>query len=283
MTDREHDDGLTDEERAALEEGEDTGTTTDELDDEIEGDETTKAEDKADEEEAPGRDDGEDEKAEDKPEPAAEVKEQASAPLLVVDAPADADDRLKAIATQKEDLITKYDDGEITAKEYQQQLDALFKQEREIEFQIREASLAAKLEEQRLKNEWTSTVNSFIDANPVYRDNPRLYRALDQEVRDVANSEDGKTMTGARILAKAHENLAQAFGFAVKPAGDKSKLIPRGETPPSLHGVPAADANDVQGGKYAALDRLATTNPIAYEEALMKLPDSERDAYLASQ
>ena len=118
MTDREHDDGLTDEERAALEEGdEDTGAGLDTDADEAK-DEDAKGEaddDKGDEgkddgktDDAGGRDDGD-------AAPAAEVKEPASAPLLVVDTPTDADDRLKTIATQKEDLITKYDDGEITA------------------------------------------------------------------------------------------------------------------------------------------------------------------------
>lgn len=281
MADIEHDDGLTDEERAALEDGGDgaesepagnegEGQGEGQEGDGNEGEGSEPAAPAGDEPAAPSRDDGAD--------PVEEVK---TAPILVADAPADADTKLAEIATKKEALITQFDDGDITAKEYQQQLDALSKQEREVELAIHKAQLAAEMEQQRLKNEWTTTVTSFIEANPIYKDNPRLYRALDQEVRDVANSEEGKTLSGAKILAKAHENLAQAFGFkpATKPAGKP----PKADLPPSLHGVPAADANDVQGGKYAALDRLASTNPIAYEEALMKLSDGERDAYLASQ
>jgi len=275
------DDGLTDEERLALEDGDEEVVGELSADDEDEED--------ADEAKAKAGDAADEPKAEDPPsdsEGAPDVKvaeaSQAAAPILVVESPSDADDKLKAIATEKEDLITKFDDGEITAKEYQQQLDALAKQEREIERALERAALAAEMEQQRLKNEWTATVNAFIESNPVYKENARLYRALDQEVRDVANSEEGKTMSGARILAKAHENLAQAFGFAAKSADKGKSAAPKADLPPSLHGVPAADANDVTGGKYAALDRLASTNPIAYEEALMKLPDSERDAYLAS-
>lgn len=275
MADIDHDDGLTDEERAALQDGdEDAASELDEAADD-QGDEPGDASDKDDESAQ-----ADDEPATAQGEPAAEIKEPATAPILVVDSPADADDKLKAIATQKEDLITKYDDGDITAKEYQQQLDALFKQEREIERTMERAALAAEMEQQRLKNEWTSTVNAFIESNPVYKDNARLYRALDQEVRDVANSDEGKTMTGARILAKAHENLAQAFGLqTTKPSTQKA---PKADAPPSLHGVPAADTNDVTGGKYAALDRMASNNPLAYEEALMKLSEDERNSYLAS-
>lgn len=274
MTDKEIDDGLTDEERAALAEGdEDTGEETN-----VEGEADEPTGEQADE---AGRDDGEaaDEGEKDEGE-AEDTKETASAPVLVVESPSDADEQLKAISTQKDELNTKYEDGDITAKEYQQQLDDLFKQERAIERAVDRAELAAEMEKQRLVNEWTFTVNAFIDANPVYRENPRLYRALDQEVKDIANSEEGKALSGAKILAKAHENLSEAFNIA-KPG--KKTPIPKGELPPSLHGVPAADANDVSGGKWAGLDRLANTNPIAYEEALMKMPDSERDAYLASQ
>ena len=275
MADIEHDDGLTDEERAALEDGDDgtEGDPANSNDGEGEVGETASPAGEEPAAAAPSRDDGAD-----------PVEEAKTAPILVVEPPADADDKLKAIATQKEELITKFDDGDITAKEYQQQLDALSKQEREIERALERATLATEMEQQRLKNEWTTTVTSFIEANPVYKDNPRLYRALDQEVRDVANSEEGKTLSGAKILTKAHENLAQAFGFATtKPADKTAGKPPKPDLPPSLHGVPAADANDVQSGKYAALDRLASTNPIAYEEALMKLSDGERDAYLASQ
>lgn len=273
MTEREIDDGLTDEERAALDEGdEDTGEKTN-----LEG----KGNDSDGEQDVPGKDDGKpvDEDPEDE-DSAEDSKETTGAPLLVVESPSDADERLKAIATQKEDLVSKYDDGEITAKEFQQQIDELSTQQRAIERAVDRAELAAEMEKQRLVNEWTFTVNAFIDANPVYRDNPRLYRALDQEVRDIANSEEGKTLSGAKILAKAHENLAEAFSI---PSQTKKPAIPKGELPPSLHGVPAADANDVTGGKWAGLDRLQETNPILYEETLMKMPDSERDAYLASQ
>ena len=283
MADIEHDDGLTDEERAALEDGDDgaegdpagndNGNNADAGGDDDGDDPAANADDEPAEPASPSRDDGAD-----------PVEEAKTAPILVVEPPADADNKLKEIATKKEALITQFDDGDITAKEYQQQLDALSKQEREIERALERATLAAEMEQQRLKNEWTTTVTSFIESNPIYKDNPRLYRALDQEVRDVANSEEGKTLSGAKILAKAHENLAQAFGFATtKPADKPAGKPPKADLPPSLHGVPAADANDVQGGKYAALDRLASTNPIAYEEALMKLSDGERDAYLASQ
>ena len=280
--DKEIDDGLTDEERAALEEYLDEGDEDEtSIDDGADSDADAGDDADAGETVAAAADDTV-QAAADAAEPAAAT----SAPILVVDAPADADAKLKGIATAKDALISQFDDGDITAKEYQQQLDALAKQEREIERAVERSALAAEMEQQRLKNEWAATVNAFIEINDVYNPttNPRMYRALDQEVRDVAGSPEAKTMTGAQILAKAHENLAQAFGFEAKkeaPAG-KVRRVPKPDLPPSLDKVPAAETLDVTSGKYGALDRLASTNPLAYEEALMKMSDRERDEYLAS-
>ena len=280
--DKEIDDGLTDEERAALEEDLDEGDEDEtSIDDGADSDADAGDDADAGETVAAAADDTV-QAAADAAEPAAAT----SAPILVVDAPTDADAKLKDIATAKDALIAQFDDGDITAKEYQQQLDALAKQEREIERAVERSALAAEMEQQRLKNEWAATVNAFIEINDVYNPttNPRMYRALDQEVRDVAGSPEAKTMTGAQILAKAHENLAQAFGFEAKkeaPAG-KVRRVPKPDLPPSLDKVPAAETLDVTSGKYGALDRLASTNPLAYEEALMKMSDRERDEYLAS-
>ncbi|HJV52781.1 MAG TPA: hypothetical protein VJ652_15040 [Noviherbaspirillum sp.] len=206
-----------------------------------------------------------------------------NAPILVAEVPQDADAKLAEIGTKKADLLTQFDDGDITAKEYQTALDAILKEERAIERQIDKAQLAQEMEQQRLQNEWNSTVSSFLESNKQYKDNPRLYRALDQEVRDVAATDEAKGMTGAQILAKAHANLAEAFGFAApkqdgtKPTGKQP--ITKPALPPSLHNVPSAEVEDMSGGKFAALDRLSG---IAYEEALSKLSPAEREAYLAS-
>lgn len=295
-TDKEFDDGLTDEERAAL--AEDDGENTDEGagddqddaqagDDGADGDAGDGNDANAGEDAAEAADDtqqaGDDAAA--AAEPAAAP--QQSAPVLIAQPLEDAQAKLADIATKKTDLVTRFDDGDITTKEYQQELDALNKAEREIEFAIHETKLAEKMEQQRLQNEWTATVNAFIGANDRYDPvkNPRMYQMLDMEVRAVAGTEEAKAMTGAQILRKAHENLAEAFGFAddqkQAPAAGR-KPIPRPALPPSLDKVPAADTPDMSQGRFAGLDRLAQTNPIAYEEALMKLSDSEREAYLAA-
>lgn len=292
------DDGLTDEERAAL--AEDDG------DDEAEGNEAD-TEGDGDAEESDGAGSGDDDvaadgddsgEAGDNGEAASdsggesvpgqpEGPQSASAPILIAEAPADAEAKLREIATKKDELIAQFDDGDITAKEYQQQLDALAKQEREIERAVDKAQLAAEMEQQRQKNEWISTVNRFIAANPIYSadKNPRLYRALDQEVRDLAGTPEAANWTGEQILAKAHENLSEAFGLG-KPAAQQQtpakKTVPKPDLPPTLAKVPAAEGSETGGSKWASLDRLATTDPLGYEEALANMSDADRAAYLAS-
>lgn len=304
MSDKELDDGLTDEERAALAEEEGEGTNTNGAGDEGADNEGEGNEGAGDDEgaedgdgsDASGDDTGAGDAAgtdapADDADGAAEqptIETAKSAPILVVDAPADAAAKLTEISTKKDELFTKFDDGDITAKEYQSGLDTLNKQELDIELDIREAKLAEKIEAQRQANDWKATVDGFIAKNPRYspEKSQSMYQLLDLEVRRVAGMDEFKNRSdaaaGREILTKAHENIAKDLGFDAKPAAPKAPPTKKPDAIPSLHGTPAADQSDVSGGKYAVLDRLASNDPLAYEEALMKLPDTERNAYLAS-
>lgn len=281
------DDGLTDEERAALSDEED-GSAISAAADEGAGNEEeeagvdTTADEAADD--AAGAvaaaDAGQQPAAADAAE-AAEASVQ-QAPILVAPDVQDAENRLTAIATQKESLLTQFDDGDITAREFQKAMDDLNKQERQIEFDVREAQLAAKMQAQQAQNDWISTCNAFLESNPVYKDNIRLYRALDAEVKELAQKPETASWSGAKFLAEAHKALAEAFNLPAANAPQQSKQRRTDNLPPNLAKVPAADVNDTDGGRFAVLDRLASTDPIAYEEALAKMPEAERNAYMAA-
>lgn len=273
------DDGLTEEERAALSDDGDVAVTPEAS-------------------AAPDEDTAHDpeqqaEAAAVEPEPAAEPAaaeqpaeevtqaQQQPAPVLVAPAPEDAENKLKEIADQKEALLNQFDEGDITAREYQKQLDELARQERAIERAQDRAELATQMEQQRQQNEWVATCNAFIEANSVYKDNPRLYKALDAEVRELAQKPETANWTGQKFLEEAHKALAEAFnlptnGKQAKPAAAQRDL------PPNLAKVPAADVQDTSGNRFAVLDRMASSDPIAYEEALSKMSPAERDAYLAA-
>lgn len=302
MANEHEDDGLTEQERVAL-------TLPDDEEDAKAGD-TAGADDKGDEDagdteeadDAGGAGDDtaaaaatDDAAADDKPageEPAAEQPagpKAESAPLLVVQAPADAEAKLAEIATQKSDLRKQYDDGDITFEEYESKKEVLDDQRFEIREAVSKAKLAGEIENQRQANDWKSTVDAFIGENPRYdpAKSESMYKLLDLEVRRVAGTDEFKNRSdsaaGREILKKAHENLAKELGFDATPKKGDPKTTPKkGNLPPSLHSVPAADVSDTDGGKYAALDRLAATNPEAYEDALFKMSDAERKAYEAA-
>lgn len=292
MPDKNHeieDDGLTDEERAALEDEEDGVSAS------ADGgadDDNDQADDAGDADDEKAGEDAAAAAADDAKQAAAAAAADANdatvaeaspqpAPILVAQAPEDAEARLKDIADQKEALLTQFDDGDITAREYQKKLDELSKQERSIELDLREAQLAIKMEAQRAQNDWIATCNAFIEANPVYKENARLYRALDQEVKDLAAKEETANWSGQKFLEEAHKELAKAFNL---PAANNTKSAkrPTDNLPPNLAKVPAADVNDTDGGQFAVLDRLANTDPLAYEEALARMPQAQRDAYMAA-
>lgn len=216
-----------------------------------------------------------------------QVRQEAVAPVLVAEAPADVEAKLAELSAKKDKLEEEFDEGNITRAEYRKQMDAINKDERGIERAQHEAELAAKMNEQAMQSAWIATAQSFAKANG-YSGNPRLYRAFDLEVQDVANS--GKHADWASILETAHANMVEA-GLApnktaapakaeAKPVQQKIEHKPQ---PPNLAIVPAAAISDTSGNKYAALDRLASAGDIdAYEEALAKLPEAERDRYLAA-
>jgi chromosome segregation ATPase len=269
------DDGLTEEERAALMSDDDAAGDAPAADPEAEPAE--QAPEAAASEAPPEASAAADQPAQ---EPVEEAK--AASPILVASPVEDAEARLTDIATKKDALLEQFDEGEITAKEYQKQLDALAKEERAIERAQDRAELAAQMEQQRLQNDWTATCNSFVESNPIYKDNPRLYKALDAEVRELAAKPETANWSGQKFLDEAHKALKTAFGLPdAKPAAKEQQRQSR-ELPPNLAKVPAANIEDTSGGRFAVLDRLANSDPIAYEEAINKMPQSERDAYLAA-
>lgn len=288
--------GLTEEERAALEEiddeeGEDDGQTGaaaagDDDDDGEQDDESSKDEGKAgdkagaaDATAAAPTDAGEGAAGAD-PQPARQAVPDWKAPE-------DGEARLAEIAQQREDLAEQFDNGEITAREFQAAQRKLEDAQRQIERANDRAEMAAEM----VQAVWVkTTVPGFLEAHAVYRDNETLMSMLDSEVRrqQVAAIEAGNDPFDPAILAKADTAIMTALrkvnpGAAPEPqpgTGTPTATAARPIIPPTLGGLPVAEISGTGDGRYASLDRLADTNPIAFEDALARLPESERAAYL---
>lgn len=209
------------------------------------------------------------------------------APVYVAQVPQDVDAKLEQIKTEKSALRAKYDAGDLTFDQYEDAKDELAERATELKMEVNNARVAAEMEEQRKANVWAATCDAFV-ADKVYKDNPRMYKLLDLEVREVGSSETGKAMTFAQILATAHKNLVDAgivtagTGAAPKEATTKDK-VEHAPLPPNLALVPSAQGTETGGSKWSNLMKLADTDIEAYEEAVMKLSDADRNALLRAQ
>ncbi|AOJ09653.1 hypothetical protein WS71_20290 [Burkholderia mayonis] len=227
----------------------------------------------------------------------ASTSRPAIVPLLVAEAPADAEAKLKEIGEKKVTLVEQFDNGDITAKEYQTQLDALNKDERSLERALDKAQTAAEMRHQQEMSAWLGEVKDFTSkAHPEYSTSRVRWTALDTFVKEIGSDPANASMSGQDILAKAHEMVVADLGEATAKADagkkdggrvdDKAGKPLKGakiDPPPTLAKVAAAENQDVEGGRWAALDRLQETDPEAHEEKLMKMSAEDRDAYLAAR
>lgn len=276
--------GLTDEERAMLEGEEDEGTDgAGEDDGENQGggeDDGAEGAGDAGAEADPAGDGGEGDEAEDE-----QVEAPAShAPILVAEAPEQAQERLQAISSQKADLRKKYDEGELTFDEYESKVETLDEERLEIRLALKEAETAAKIEQQRQINEREAQINGFLSEHNIKRDFSDLrFAALDTAVKVVASKEENADLGVREILQKAMDLCIEQGVIAAKVKPEAATAArPRKPiaAPPTLAHVPAADMTGTdEGNRFAYLDRL---DPVAREAAVSKLSPADLDAYLAS-
>lgn len=293
MTDENILEGLTDEEREAMEElkameasatDDDPEVDTDEIEQEAEGDDEAE-EQEEDEGGEPAGDDGEDGEPDDDAgddDGADRDRSEDRAPLLVAEAPEDAEERLGKISEDKAKLVEQFDDGELTAKEYQQQLDALNREERKVEMALHKAQIAADMEEQRLANERDAAIISFLKEVDIPRDPTNLrFATLDAAVRIVASDESSADLSPREILQKAygmcveHGTLTPKKQEPVRQRAQRKQI----NAPKTLANLPAADISDTDDNRFAHINRIK--DPEARERAFMGLSPAEQEAYLS--
>lgn len=197
--------------------------------------------------------------------------------------PADFDDKMAALKTQRSELDAKFDDGDIFAKEYREELQALEEQHEH----LRELKIKASVAHDNAKQAFMDGVSSFLSQHQQYEKGSVLYGLLDAEVRKLQGN--AVNPLNPQLVEKAHANisaeLSKAFGSPVaqKPAAEAKKAAPkRPAPPPTLGGVPSTDIDDTaDGGEFAGLERLMNTDSVAYERELSRLSPEARDRFLS--
>lgn len=248
---------------------------------------------------APSRDDGQAaEAAQALLDAAAEAEATVDAPrvqpvpLIRAEVPADIEAQKTAIETQRDEIAQKFEDGDMTAREFQAENRKLDKQDNDLDWLVRKADLSAETTQAQTEAAWYKSASDFLADHPEIMKNELVYNAFDAVVRKVTADKANHGLSDRKQLEKAHAEWAEALGItATPPAKDATKDVAakaaaakgKRDLPPNLGTVPAATASETDDGRYAALDRLIETDPLAYEEALAKMSPAESDAYLASQ
>jgi hypothetical protein len=183
------------------------------------------------------------------------------------------------------DLKKQFDEGEISIDEYIDAKSALDRQ-------IVKAELKAELAQESANKSWEQSQKDFLGQNAYLRDSEVLYDAFAMQVNKLLADPKSASMSDADLLAAAKVKVDAAIGRqpdaepstkkdespirkAKKEAADVSKA------PKTLQGIPAAaPADDVDGNRFAYLDRLTGE---AFEAAIAKLSDEDRGRWARSQ
>lgn len=238
------------------------------------------------------RDDGKDpDKVDDTSTTTTQVREPAQ--VFIAETPPDIDQQLTELKSKKDELSDLFDEGDITAREFNQKLDELNRQERQLERDIDRARLAEDMEKQRKSNAWNDAQADFMAEHPEYDDETRreMFNAV---FRTVANRDEFTSLPVTRansmkLLRAAHEAFVSATGsHSGKSESVETNTVvdtknKKTELPPTLAGVPAADVNDTNSGRWASLDNLRDKDYEAYENKLFSMSDADREAYLAER
>lgn len=292
------DDGLTDEERAAMA-SDDDGVAGEEP---AAGDEDEGKDDAGETDAKPAAVKDDDEGAGDAEAATEEedhpVAERVETPLRA-DAPSDADSKLKALGDKEADLETKFEDGDITAAEYRKGLAAINDERADLKWQQHKAELAADMQQQARVNSWNGVVRDFMatEAAVIAKNQPML-KAFDEYVQRITGDAANVALSDRKMLDKAWGEFQKDMAdmgvtFTKKPsaaapptktAAPPPAAKPKRELPPTLARVPQSDIETTDDGKFAAIDRLASEDPEAYEAAVAKLVErGEFDDYANSR
>lgn len=216
--------------------------------------------------------------------PAASAPPPVNVPLIRAEDTAAATARLEAIDTEADTLATRFDDGEMTAKEYGAAIKALEAERRDLDWSVRKAALSAEVEEQQATKAWFTSVSEFVATHTEIKPGTLRWNAFDTAVRMVTSDEANASLTNAKKLEKAYAMLTAEFGGGPAPAASKAAALPpRPALPPSLANIPASAVNNADDGRYANLDRLMDTDPMGYEAAMAKMSEADQAAYLAAR
>ena len=185
-----------------------------------------------------------------------EIERSASVPPPLLRAEAlDAGPLLAELASHQDAWVARFDDGDITAKEYAAGLERLADKREEIRWTSRKAELAEEMAELQRFNQWAGAVQDFMTTTgkQIAANGPLLV-AFDAEVRKAHGDPANRGLSDKAILAKAHRKFRDDLDTSI------------------------GRSDSTVGGGRVSLDKLG---PLELEDALLNMTPAEREQYLA--
>lgn len=216
------------------------------------------------------------------------------------EAPADYDKKVAALDTRADEAATKFKAGEMTFDAFREEEKKINAERRELDEQRLKHEISKEQTEQAAKSRWQWECDNFFRTTAKtdsvdYKANPRLWAALDSEVKRLGALEENNDKPGVWFLEEAHKVVVSDFGLGRKPAAENPKdkaererkeAIARekkerdaasGNPVRTLGSLPPASGEDEGKDEFAHLDKL---DGMDLELALAKLPKEDADRYL---
>ena len=187
------------------------------------------------------------------------------------------DDLNAELATIKQ----KFDDGDISIDEYIDERDRISRA-------IVKAELKAEIASDEVAKSWERSQSDFLKQNGYLRENDIVYDAFAMQVNKILQTPKSRSMTDEEVLTTAKQKVDAAFGRAPEPHKKsespvkkaKSEAADTSRVPQSLRGIPVAEPHDVDGSKFAYLDKLSG---VEFEAAIAKLSSDDAARWARSQ
>ncbi|MGJ0505774.1 MAG: hypothetical protein ACR652_01305 [Methylocystis sp.] len=191
-------------------------------------------------------------------------------PLLDTNVPHDLPQRLAALNAQEAGLVARFDDGEITAREYSDGLQAIADKRSDIEWMRRKAEFAREQHETAINRNWGREVERFLTgpAKDIAEKGEGALLAFDSYVKKVTSDPANARLSDRAQLMKAYKAFEADFG-KLPASGVRRANVDR-----------ARAEEPTRGGNDSMERALAGNDQKGFNRAFARMSPEEQDEWL---
>ncbi|RTL81293.1 MAG: hypothetical protein EKK29_18265 [Hyphomicrobiales bacterium] len=195
------------------------------------------------------------------------------APILDTRAPEDLPQRLAALDEQKAELVSRFDDGELTAREYADGLQAIADQRNDLAWERRKAEFARETRDKAIESNWNRAVESFMrgPAAHITEKGEGALLAFDTYVKKVTSDPANSRLSDKAQLTKALKAFEADFGKLPASRAQRASSGSRA----------VVDDAPAHGGGNDSMERaLAANDQKGFNRAFARMSPEEQDEWL---